>query len=136
MTHSIQISKVIYERLMTLSPSLGVGTKVFPIVAELDTTMPFCVYVREGITPSSGTKDGYIGDQVTFRIDVVSSSYNVTTDIADSVRGLFEQRIINSTTAMLQLRDCYMSGFTEAWDSESYIIQMRFTCTVCDLCIQ
>lgn len=133
MTNAIKIGKVINEILETMPSNLGVGKKVFPIVAELDTAFPFVIYTRESVTPSKSTKDGWIGDLVTFRIDVLADKYNANLDIANAVRELFEKPIINSITNRMQLQQCYLSGINESWDSNTYITQMRFTCVVRDL---
>lgn len=133
MTHAIKIGQVLYEQLLTLDSGLGVGEKVFPIIAELDTTFPFTVYTRESISPNTMTKDGYVCDMVTFRIDVVADSYTNYIDIADAVRTLFERKQILSTNAALMLRNCHLVGMNESWDSNTYISQMRFECEVYDL---
>ena len=131
MTHSIKIGKSIYSILSAdTDVSAIVGTKIAPLVQENGTTFPFIVYTRESITPSTGTKDGYIGDLVIFRVDSVASSYNQAIDLADAIRHCLEKRQLKS--AGLVLQDVYMSGITESFDSDTYITQMRFTCVVVD----
>lgn len=136
MTDAIKIGKGIYNLLInnTLISSL-VGTKVFPLIAENDTTFPFIIYTRENIIPSSGTKDGYTGDLTTVRIDVVSDSYNENLEISNEVRKVLERPIINCLGAGLQLQEGYLSGIGESWDSNTYITQLRFTFVVKNLIV-
>lgn len=131
MTHAIKIGKAIYAILSAdANVAAVVGAKIFPLVAENGTSFPFLCYTREGLQPSTGTKDGYIGDLVTFRIDVVADSYNQLIDLADAVRHCLEKRVHQA--ANLKLEDTYLAGITEAYDSDSYITQMRFICVVND----
>lgn len=130
MIHSIKIGKLIYARLtqdQTLTALIG-ENKVFPIVAENETTFPFVTYVRTGISPATFTKDGRFEDSVTFQVSVCSDSYNESLDVADKVRELLEVgRISSSDLAMI---DTYMIGITEMYDSNTYIQQLQFTTKV------
>lgn len=137
MTNSILIGKAIYSQLANNSTIASyVGAKIFPIVAENETTFPFIVYTRENVNGNYGiTKDGHIGDEVQFRIDVVSNSYNESCEIALAVRQCLERGYIevtettnNVTTTTMKINDCIMSSITEAYDTETFIQTMRFTC--------
>jgi len=131
MTHAIKIGKAIYA-ILSVDTDVNsiVGSKIFPLVAENGTTFPFLCYTREGLQPSTGTKDGYVGDLVTFRVDVVAESYNQLIDLADAVRQCLEKRYHASSG--LILKETYLSGINEAYDSDTYITQMRFICEVVD----
>ena len=131
MTHAIKIGKAIYAILSAdTNVASVVSTKIFPLVAENGTTFPFLCYTREGLQPSTGTKDGYVGDLVTFRVDVVAESYNQIIDLADAVRQCLEKRY--HASAGLILKETYLSGINEAYDADTYITQMRFICEVVD----
>lgn len=131
MTHAIKIGKSLYAILSTdTTISSIVGTKIAPLVQENGVTFPFIVYTRENIQPSTGTKDGYVGDLVTFRVDSVANTYNQAIDLADAIRQCLEKRQIKA--AGLVLNDTILSGITESYDSETYITQMRFTSIVVD----
>lgn len=130
MIHSIKIGKLIYARLSqdsTLAGLIG-QNKVFPIVAENETEFPFVVYTRTGVSPSNATKDGFPEDKVTFQVSVCSNSYNESLDVADKVRELLEIKTIASDE--LAMIETYMTGITEAYDSNTYIQQMQFTTRV------
>lgn len=62
---------------------LGLGDKIFPLVANPNTTFPFLVYRRIGYTPRSN-KD-YMGEQVTMELNIATESYQEGVDIANSV---------------------------------------------------
>lgn len=137
MTNSILIGKAIYSQLSTDNTVKGyVDAKIFPLVAENDTTFPFIAYTRENVTGSYGyTKDGHIGDEVQFRIDVVSDSYNQSCEIALAVRQCLEkpytavtETVNNVTTVTMKIQDCVMVSIAESYDSETFIQTMRFRC--------
>lgn len=133
MSNSILIGKAIYAQLTADTKVVGyVGTKVFPLVAENDTTFPFIAYTREGIDGSYGyTKDGNVGDKVQFKVDVVSDSYNQSCEIANDVRKCLEKSYYAYTennVVVVKMQDCILTSMGEAYDSETFIQTLRFTC--------
>lgn len=141
MTNSILIGLAIYAQLSADTDLQSyVGTKIFPIVAENDTTFPFIAYTRENVDGNFGyTKDGHVGDRVQFRVDVVSDSYNQSCLIALAVRKCLEkhsytltdtvtQNNVQTSVQVLRISDCVMSSINEAYDSETFIQTMRFNC--------
>lgn len=137
MTNSILIGKAIYSQLANdIDTQAYVGANIFPLVAENDTSFPFICYTRENVNGNYGyTKDGHVGDEVQFRVDVVSNSYNESCEIALAVRKCLEKGYIevtetvnNVTTTTMKINDCVMSSITEAYDTETFIQTMRFTC--------
>lgn len=131
MTNAINLSRGLFY-IMSNDSNLTnmVDSKYMkPLVADNGTPYPFIVYTREGVNPTNGTKDGYIGDYVQFRIDIVSDRYTNALDIAQRVRELFERPIVSMPEQHLQLVNCTMSGINESWDSDAYIQQLRFTAT-------
>jgi hypothetical protein len=129
MIHSIKIGKLINARLsQDAELTSKVDNNIFPIVAENGTNYPFVVYTRTGITPKTATKDGRYEDTVNFQVTVVSDSYNESVDVADIVRGLLEMAYIGDES--IAATEIYMSGVTERYESEAYIQQMQFTCSV------
>lgn len=101
-------------------------------MAENDTTFAFIVYSREGVDGSYGyTKDGSVGDRVQFRVDVVSNSYNQSCVIANDVRKCLEKpyyAYAENDTIIVKMQDCVMNSISEAYNSETFIQTLRFTC--------
>lgn len=101
---AIEIGKAIYSILSNDEAiKAKVNNKIFPLVANPDTTFPFIVYKRTGIYPTY-TKDWYSGnDDITLEIIVAADNYNDSITIADLVRkaldgkkGEYSNIIINS----------------------------------------
>ncbi len=90
---SLQIGKVIYNLLQS-NTELGtkLQDKIFPLIANENTTFPFIVYKRTGIVPAY-SKDRFTATE-TISVDVIVASdmYNDTVEIADLVRVALEGR--------------------------------------------
>ena len=67
---------------------LGLGDKVFPLVANPNTTFPFLVYRRIGYQPRSN-KD-YVGEIITIEINIATETYQEGVDIANSVADILQ----------------------------------------------
>ena len=68
-----------------------VGSKIYPIIVEKETTYPFIVYKRSNIIPSY-TKDFHFKDEVIIDIICVSDDYSESVDIASMVRDILEDK--------------------------------------------
>lgn len=141
MTNSILIGKAIYSQLANdIDTQAYVGANIFPLVAENDTSFPFICYTRENVNGNYGyTKDGHVGEEVQFKVDVVSNSYNESCEIALAVRKCLEkpyiamtdtvtQNNVQTTVTVLRINDCVMTSINEAYDSETFIQTLRFRC--------
>lgn len=79
---NFQIGKEI-NRLLTEGNALNVTGKIFPLVANPNTSFPFLVYRRLSYRPAN-TKDG-IGEIIIIEVNIASETYNEGVDIANSV---------------------------------------------------
>lgn len=89
---SLQIGKAIYHILSNDTNVVDrVQNKIYPLIADVDTTFPFIVYKRTGIAPAD-SKDRFIFDEDVF-VDVVvaSDKYNESIEIAELVRNSLEK---------------------------------------------
>ena len=89
---SLQIGKAIYHILSNDTDVVDrVQNKIYPLIADVDTTFPFIVYKRTGISPAD-SKDRFIFDEDVF-VDVVvaSDKYNESIEIAELVRNSLEK---------------------------------------------
>jgi len=68
MIDTLNIGKYIYSVLKFTD------VEVYPLVADNDAKFPFIVYKRIGMA-TSGCKDGYYEDEVTFEIAIVTDTY-------------------------------------------------------------
>lgn len=78
---SISIGLVVNELLKPL------GTKIYPIIANADTTLPFVVYQRSG-TEVYDDKDGYIEEIATIGVVIAANSYAESVQLAEKAREL------------------------------------------------
>lgn len=89
---SLQIGKAIYHILSNDTNVVDrVQNKIYPLIADVDTTFPFIVYKRTGISPAD-SKDRFIFDEDVF-VDIVvaSDKYNESIEIAELVRTSLEK---------------------------------------------
>lgn len=83
----MRVGKAIYN---ILSKDAGitekVQNKIYPLVADVDTTFPFIIYKRTAINPSS-SKDRFIySEEVQVDIVVASDKYDESIDIAELIK--------------------------------------------------
>ena len=123
MINSILIGKLIYERL-SANKSLKkyIGSKIFPLIAETDTTFPYVAFSKDSIT-SSYSKDGCYEDTVSVQIIVASVDYLESLEIANIVREIFECR--HYTCDELSITDCKMYNVSEAYDDQANAFVQR-----------
>ena len=84
---SLQIGKAIYHILSNDTDVVDrVQNKIYPLIADVDTTFPFIIYKRTGITPAD-SKDRFIySEDVYVDVVIASDKYNESIEIADLVR--------------------------------------------------
>ena len=117
MNNSILIGKLIYERLSS-NPELKeyVNNKIFPLIAEQETTFPYIAFSKDSITPSY-TKGGNYEDTVSVQIIVASTDYLESLNIANIVRKIFEYRLYSCDE--LRITESRLSSVSEAYDDNA-----------------
>lgn len=123
MVNSILIGKTI-SKLLLESKEIKkyVNNKIYPLVADNKVTYPFIIYYRNNIS-SSGCKDGYYEDTVTFSIITVSNSYIDSIEIANLVREIFEKRRLTE-----EITDCMLESIDEDFIENAYVQTLNFYC--------
>ena len=119
MTKSILINKVIYK-LLSSNTTLQekVGTNIFPLVADNDTTFPFIVFYRSGI--SNGImKDGFTNDSVNYTVMVVSDKYFTGAEIAQAVRETLEFKKYEDED--MKILCSQLTDISETYFEDSYV---------------
>lgn len=117
MNNSILIGKLIYERLSS-NPELKeyVNDKIFPLIAEQETTFPYIAFSKDSITPYY-TKGGNYEDTVSVQIIVASADYLESLNIANIVRKIFECRLYSCDE--LRITESRLSSVSEAYDDNA-----------------
>lgn len=118
---SLQIGKAIYYILSNDTDVVDrVQNKIYPLIADVDTTFPFIIYKRTGITPAD-SKDRFIySEDVYVDVVIASDKYNESIEIADLVR-----------TALLKggydgIKDINLTDADEDYIEDTFIQNLTF----------
>ena len=102
-----------------------VGNNIFPLVMSLDTTRPAIVYVVESMEPDY-SKDGWAGDDCTFRVTSYADSYSVATEIAHAARMALELKKGEYSGIGIERIICTGREEFYQFDADVYIIRYTF----------
>ena len=97
--------------------------KIFPLIANADTTFPFIVYSRNNIVPTY-TKDYLTDNALTFTIIVVSDEYVQSLELANAVRHSLEG--YRYTDEVISIAPIKLQSITEETIEDAYIQRMTF----------
>lgn len=129
MDNSILVGKHIRNILVgdeKLSQYLQSG-QITALVANENTTFPFIVFSRTGLTPSY-TKDGLLESNITFEIVCVSTDYVESLEIANIVRNLLECKCY--TDEELYIKQIILSAVNEDYMYDAYVQRLTFSMVV------
>lgn len=80
-----EIGKVIYHVLTSDETVKSyLGNKVYPLIADKGTTLPFIIYRRSSLTPAD-TKEGIYVTSASLSLSIVAEKYDTSTDIVKAV---------------------------------------------------
>ena len=121
---SLKVGKEIYS-LLNGSSSLTdiVGSKIYPIIVEKETTYPFIVYKRSNIIPDY-TKDFHFKDEVIIDIICVSNNYSESINIASIVRNILEDK------RFADIESIKMESADEDFIENAYIQTLSFNLSI------
>lgn len=123
---SISIGIHIYERLKSSAELTKlVGEKIYPLSTKKQTTFPFIIYKRTGLTPNE-IKDRYgSGDNVVVDVVVADNNYTNSINIAEAVRVALEHK--GGDYALFSVNDAKLAACDEDFIEETYIQQLTFS---------
>ena len=126
MDNSLLIGKYIYKLLSEDEGLSGLVTpkKIFPLIANADTTYPFVVYSRTGLSVQY-CKDGLVEDTVEMQIIAVSDNYVESLEVANQIRKTLELRRYKDDD--IQIRECKLTSVYEEYMEDAFIQRMNFT---------
>lgn len=129
MDNSILVSKYIRRFLVENEEVQGLidVNKIFPLIANADTTFPFIVFQRSNLMPIY-TKDILTENLITMVIIVVSNDYIQSLDLANAVRHALEGNIYRDNDIVISAMK--MESITEETLEDAYIQRMVFTFNV------
>lgn len=125
---SLQIGKAIYQILHSNEDVVAkLQDKIFPLIADINTTFPFIVYKRTGIIPAY-TKDRYsVNDTVTVEIIIASDKYNDAVEIASLVRVALQGK--KRTYSNIEIEDIRLVSADEDFIEDTFIQTLTFNIT-------
>nr|WP_302830101.1 DUF3168 domain-containing protein [uncultured Bacteroides sp.] len=123
---SISIGIHIYEKLKKSAELTKlVGEKIYPLSTKKQTTFPFIIYSRTGLTPNE-TKDRYgTGDNVSVEVVVADSNYLNSISIAETVRVALEHK--KGKYGTFDVIDAKLMACDEVFIEETYIQRLTFS---------
>lgn len=121
MTTGISILKSIYK-LLSANVELTsiVGNRMYPIIANEDTTFPFIIYQRDSVS-AEYTKDWRTNDNINISINIASTTYNQSIDIAELVRTAIEGKKVDNINTIR------LTGCDEDFVENTYIQSLHFS---------
>lgn len=106
------------NRLLQNGNAYKIKDKVFPLVANANTTFPFLVYRRIGYQPRNN-KD-YIGEIVTMEMNIATETYNEGVEIANSVADILQ----GQNTDLIE--DIQLTNVNELFLQDTFIQSLQF----------
>jgi hypothetical protein len=122
---SIMLGKLIYKLLSNDDQLSKMVTpkKIFPLVANADTTYPFIVYSRTSLRVDY-CKEGISGNSVEFQIVAVSDNYVESLEVANRVRGVLE--LLRYRDEGVYISECKLSSVSEEYMEDAFIQRLTF----------
>ncbi len=122
---SLQVGKVIFD-ILSNDPQVTqrVNSKIFPLVAENNTTFPFIVYKRTGIEPQT-SKDRMIHrEETNVDVIIISDTYNDSIEVADLVKTALTGK--NGVFSGISVKDIEFIDASEDFQDETFIQNLTF----------
>ena len=126
MDNSLLVGKYIYKLLAedVVLYTKVTPKKIFPLVANADTTYPFIVYARTGLMVDY-CKDGTIENRIDFQIVSVSENYVESLEVANQIRNILEMNRYKDED--ICIRECKLSSVSEEYMEDAFIQRLNFT---------
>ena len=111
---SIMLGKLIYKLLSNdeLLSQVVTPKKIFPLVANADTTYPFIVYARTSLRVDY-CKEGITENSVEFQVIAVSDNYVESLEVANRIRGVLE--LLRYKDETIYISECKLSSVSEEY---------------------
>lgn len=129
MDNSLLIGKYIYKLLSEDEVLTQIVTpkKIFPLVANAETTYPFIVYARTGLNVAY-CKDGVTENTVEMQVIAVSDKYVESLEVANQIRRILELKRFKDEDVFI--RDCRLSSVYEEYIENAFVQKMIFTINI------
>lgn len=120
----LEIGKAIYSILSNDTQLVEkVQNKIYPLVADLGTSIPFIVYKRSGIEPTD-TKDCICQKVVYVEVVMASDNYNESVELASLVENALHNK--RGTYAGINITDIKLEDADEDFIDDTFIQTLTF----------
>lgn len=122
---SLQVGKAIYTILQSDEAVVAkVQNKIYPLIADTDTTFPFIIYKRTGVE-AAGTKDRFIYNEDTYvEVVIASDKYMDSIEIADLVKDALVGKRGNYSG--IEIYDTIMTNADEDYLQDTFTQTLTF----------
>lgn len=121
---NLQIGKVINSLLSGNADLVTiVGDKIYPLIAETETTYPFIIYKRTEVKPEY-TKDYHTQDRLTVEVVAASSTYAESVEMADLIRDSIDNKV--GTYNEIGIKSMRLVGTYEDIIEDAYVQDLTF----------
>lgn len=118
---SLQVGKVIYNILSGDANIVDrVESKIYPLVADIDTTFPFIVYRRTKVVPAESKDRQTYDKDIYVEIIVASDKYEEGVEIADLVRSTLQKGNYKD------IREIRLSDADEEYKEDVFLQNLTF----------
>ncbi len=122
---SILIGNYIYSALSSDEDLAAlVSDRIYPVAIPEGSTFPFVVYSGVNVQ-GEYSKDGCIGDNISFQIACVSETYTNATRIAENVRIIVEGISVDQSDSYTHSFE--LVGSSDNYEGDAYVIMINFT---------
>lgn len=121
---SLLIGKAIYSILSNNEElTARVGSKIFPLISELNTTFPFIVYKR-GAIETQYTKDLKCAESVLVDFVVASDNYEESIEVAQLLRDCLEHT--RGQYSNIRIKSIRLDSSDEEFNEDTYLQYLTF----------
>lgn len=122
----LQVGKALYQMLISDQDVVkAVGSKIYPLVADIETKFPFIVYKRNSIQPVT-SKDKIIYHSIAYvEVVIASDKYEQSIEVAEYVISALKAGTFNG----LQIKDIALENAEEDYQDNTFI--QKLTIKIC-----
>lgn len=124
MKNGLLIGRLIYKLLSESEQLSAIKKKIFPLVANSDTTYPFIVYSRTSLNVLY-CKDGIVEDTIEVQVLAVSDNYVESLEVANKIRSILE--LMRYKDEDVCVTECKLSSVTEEFVEDAFVQRLNFT---------
>jgi|TARA_R100000084_G_scaffold107957_1_gene69360 hypothetical protein len=115
----MDVGKAIYNILSThVNLTNLTSTRIFPMVARVETAFPFVIYDVTGQTPTNYKQGVSTLDTTSVMISCYSETYSEACEIADIIRTALDRR--SGTYNGVVIQSIKYDGYNDFFDVDSY----------------